>query len=113
MVSTINTTAISAYQGNGVAYDRTPIHSGKSNSPLSSRGNRVDLFQERKRDVAQGVREGIDSFFITGDLRLEFERSEETGDIMVKVIQKRTGRLIREIPAKLISDVPGIIDETV
>jgi uncharacterized FlaG/YvyC family protein len=46
-------------------------------------------------------------------MRLEFEASEERGDIMMRVIQKRTGQVIREIPIKLLPSGPVIIDETV
>jgi uncharacterized FlaG/YvyC family protein len=113
MVSIMNTNVLSGYQGNGVAYDRTPIHPGRSNSPLSSRGSGVDWFRERKGDVAQRIGEGIDRVLIRGDMRLEFEASEERGDIMMRVIQKRTGQVIREIPIKLLPSGPVIIDETV
>ncbi len=113
MVSIINGGGVSAYQGNGVAYARTPIHSGSSNSPLSSRGNGVDWFGARTRDVAQGIAEGIDRFLVRGEIRLEFVPCEESGDIMMRVIQERTGQVIREIPIKLLPGRPVIIDETV
>ncbi len=113
MVSAINTTAHSNYQGNGVAYDRTPIHSESSNSPLSSRGNGVECFREREREVTEGIAEGIDRVLTRGEIRLEFVPREESGDIMMRVIQKRTGRVIREIPIKLLPGRSVIIDETV
>jgi uncharacterized FlaG/YvyC family protein len=63
----------------------------------------VDWFRERKGDVAQRIGEGIDRVLFRGDIRLEFEASEESGDIMMRVIQKRTGQVIREIPIKLLA----------
>ncbi len=113
MVSIINGGGVSAYQGNGVAYDRTPIHSGSSNSPVSSRENVLDWFRERQRDVDQRIGESIDRVLAKGEIRLEFEPREMSGDIMMRVIQKRTGQVIREIPIKLLPGRPVIIDETV
>lgn len=113
MVSPINTTALSGYQGNGVSPDRSPIRPGGSNSPGGAQGKGVDWFRERERDLGRKIGEGIDRVIASGEMRLKFVPREDRKDIMMRVIQKRTGRLIREILLRFISGGPVIIHETV
>ena len=55
----------------------------------------------------------MDNYVQSTQRNLEIQVHEETGDIMVKVVSKDSGKVIREIPPKELLDMAAKLDEFV
>ena len=69
--------------------------------------------QKEDRHTNQGITEGIKEFLASKDIRLEFYRDEKTKDIMVRIIQNRSGRIIREVPERDMLNDNGRVNVTI
>jgi hypothetical protein len=49
-------------------------------------------------DLDQTIKEGLPQFLDSQDVRMEFGKDKNTGQVVVRIIQQLTGRVIREGP---------------
>jgi hypothetical protein len=54
--------------------------------------------QKTEVDLTQTIKEGLDLFLDSQDIRVEFQKNKTTGEVVVRIIQNQSGQVIREIP---------------
>jgi len=71
------------------------------------------MAESEKQDVKllQGILEIAQEHLQVGDIRLECAVHEQTGRIKVTVLDKETGKMVREVPHQQVLDLMGKIDE--
>ena len=65
------------------------------------------------RVSAEKIAEAIQHFVSTMDVKLNFEVHDDTGTVMVRVINQESGEVIREIPPSQVLDLAAKIDKMV
>ena len=53
--------------------------------------------QQTKVDAIQTIKEGLDQFIDSQDIRIEFQKNETTGEVFARIIQNQSGQVVREI----------------
>ena len=69
--------------------------------------------REVDRATAEKISEAIQQFVSSMDVKLSFQVHDDTGAIMVKVINQETGEVIREIPPSRVLDLAAKIDKMI
>jgi flagellar protein FlaG len=73
---------------------------------VSLEGNKVQIDQERReRERLDETLKALNA--MVSERRLQFEKHDQTGRIIVRVVDSTTGEMIREIPPKKILDMVG------
>ena len=57
----------------------------------------VEESQKTEADLTQTIKEGLDLFLDSQDVRIEFQKNKTTGEVVVRIIQNQSGRVVREI----------------
>ena len=65
------------------------------------------------RATAEKIAEAIKHFVSSMDVKLNFQIHDDTGTIMVRVINEETGEVVREIPPSQILDLAARIDKMI
>jgi len=68
---------------------------------------------EIDRVVTERVADSIQQYLQSTDVRLKFQVHEDSGEIRVKVINEKTGEVIREVPPERILHLASKIDELI
>ena len=63
--------------------------------------------------TAEKIAEAIQNFVSTMDVKLNFQVHDDTGTVMVRVINQESGDVIREIPPSQILDLAAKIDRMI
>jgi hypothetical protein len=58
----------------------------------------VEEGQKTEVDLTQTIKEGLNQFLDSQDLRMEFQKNKTTGEVFVRVIQNISGQVVREGP---------------
>lgn len=88
-------------------------HLCRPSQSVSFYQDEMERLPQAQGDTAQKIADAIKEFLTSRDVRLEFYLDENTGDIMARIIQNKSGRIIREIPGRVILGEIGTIDVTV
>lgn len=58
----------------------------------------VEESQKTEADLTQPIKEGLDQFLDSQDIRIEFQKNKTTGEVVARIIQNQSGQVVREIP---------------
>jgi hypothetical protein len=73
----------------------------------------VEESQKTKADLTQTIKEGLDLFMDSQDVRVEFQKNKTTGEISARVIQNQSGQIVREISVISFFRFVGGVSKTV
>jgi flagellar protein FlaG len=69
---------------------------------------------KQSKEVSEDLlRELTEDLEVIHNVRLQFSRHEATGRTMVKIVDKNTDKLIREIPSKEVLNLAAKLDEMI
>ena len=86
---------------------------GKPSPAISADQNRIEQFRQNKAHTDLKIADSIDKFLTSMSVRLEFYLDDDTGNIILRIVQRQSGRIIREIPAMAIFSDAAPINETI
>ena len=69
--------------------------------------------QKTEVDLNQTIKEGLDLFLDSQDIRVEFQKDKTSGEVVVRIIQNQSGRVVREISVISFFRFVGGVDQTV
>jgi uncharacterized FlaG/YvyC family protein len=102
------------------AYNQKIISTAVASKPLERPSLRINsdlqgIEQTRqvKAYTDQKIAVGIKNFLVLHDVRLEFSIDKNTGEIMLRIINNPSGRIVREIPGMVLFGGINTIEETV
>jgi hypothetical protein len=59
---------------------------------------RVEESPKTQLDGTQAIEDGLAQFLDPQDIRIEFQKNISTGEVVSRIIQNQSGRVVREIP---------------
>jgi hypothetical protein len=73
----------------------------------------VEESQKTEGDLTQAIKEGLDLFLDSQDIRIEFQKNKTTGEVVVRIVQNQSGLVIKEIPVISFFRFIGGVNKTV
>jgi flagellar protein FlaG len=65
------------------------------------------------RATAEKIADAIQHFVSTMDVKLNFQVHDDTGTVMVRVVNQESGEVVREIPPSQVLDLAAKIDRMI
>jgi hypothetical protein len=73
----------------------------------------VEESQKTEVDLTQTIKEGLDLFLDSQDIRVEFQKNKTSGEVVVRIIQNQSGQVVREISVISFFRFVGGVNKTV
>lgn len=104
---------LSGAGGSAVAPTEAVGLQGRSEGAIVSSAATKEEVVELDDPVIEELLESVNRRLITADKRLQFLIHEETGRVQLKVVERFTGEVIREVPPEKLLDLVARIHELI
>lgn len=86
-------------------------NSSQETKPAKKQDEPIEEIQKSSKELVEHTIEAIKKYIESTKRSLDISVHQETGDIMVKVISEKDGKVIREIPPEKLLDLASRMEE--